>query len=150
VIASISSSACEKARKHVEKVGFMKSAGSDVDIDAKCVRKYEFKSNGRHREVSLAHVDGVWHIKVDWEVVATKSHSNSVLKPYRTSVDFPIRPLADESAHGEPLMASITMSWIPRSARWEYALSVNGTDVQESWSKSKGICKESDAVEISV
>jgi hypothetical protein len=145
LLAAMSSSALVKARRGVEKPRLMKGDTSTFDSDDNCVCKYSFKNGCKHREVSLAHSDGVWHVKVDSEIVGTKTHNNSFLTSHRTSLDFPIPPLASEGS----ITATITMEWIPQSAKWLHTLTVNGFVVPECWSKARGTSQVPEAPDIS-
>jgi len=152
LLANVSCSARNSAIKGAEKFSQLVKGGSEVtDTDEKLVQKYEFKTAGRCREVSLAHVEGVWHIKLDNEEIVTKSHSNSLLKSFQASVDFAV-PLSTAELGNrnmpETLMASMTMEWIPHSARWQYALQVNDVTVLARWSKAKGFVQDYEAPDV--
>jgi len=146
LLAAMSSSAQVKARRGVERLGLMKGEGSTLDFDEKCLCKYSFKNGSRNREVSLAHSDGVWHVKVDSEIVGTKTHNNSFLRSFCTFLDFPIPPIGTEGT----IMATVTMEWVPRSAKWLYTLTVNGVVVPECWSKTKGTSEDPEAPDVSM
>jgi len=156
LLASVSCTARNSASKGAEKISKLVKGGSDcADTEEKLVQKYEFKTAGRCRDLSLAHVEGVWHIKLDSEEIATKSHSNSLLKSFRTSVDFAV-PLSTEDLGNrsvdsvETLMATVSMEWIPRSAKWQYTLQVNDVTVLACWSKAKGIVQDYEAPEVAL
>merc|ERR1711971_122994 len=74
LLASVSCSTRNSAIKGAERFSKLVKGGSDFIDDEKLVQKHEFKTAGRCRELSLAHVEGVWHIKLDSEEVATQVH----------------------------------------------------------------------------
>jgi hypothetical protein len=113
---------------------------NEVDLDDKMIRRYEFKTEGRSREISLSHAQYTWYLQLDSVLVATKVHSNSVFKNFSTSVDIDIQPLEDmeTGARFEPLIATMRMEWLARSVKWKYSLLVGDVDVTPCWSKSTG------------
>jgi len=149
LLTSVSCSARNSAIKGAEKfTKLVKGNGSSTDIEEKLVKKYEFKTRGICRELSLAHAEGVWHIKVDSEEVVSKTHSNSPLKNFHTSVDFFVPMALDNSGDCESFAAKMTMEWIPRSAKWQYTLVVNDLMVLPCWSKTKGFVEGYEVPEV--
>jgi hypothetical protein len=149
LLANVSCSARNSAIKGAEKLTkFMKGGGEPTDTDEKVVQKYEFKTAGRCRELLLAHVEGVWHIKLDSEEVGTKAHSNSLMKSFHTSVDFPVPLSMEESGNMETLLAIMSMEWVPRSAKWQYTLQVNDVTVPACWSKASGFVQDYEVTEV--
>jgi hypothetical protein len=147
LLAGVSCSARNSAIKGAEKISKLVK-GDFADTDEKLVQKYEFKTAGVCRELSLAHVEGVWHITLDSEEIAAQAHSNSLLKNFHTFVDFPVPMSMEESGNVETFMARISMEWIPRSAKWQYTLQVNDVTVPASWSKAKGYVQDYEAPEV--
>merc|ERR1719198_1262670 len=135
---SILTSARTNAVKRAEKLGkLVAGEGGPVDIDAKIIHKYDFMLNGKRHELCLSHAQSVWNLKSGSEVIASKTHSNSALKSFRTSLIFDIPE--HHIATGEPasfIHARMTMEWIPRSMKWQYTLIVRDTEVPPYWSKS--------------
>lgn len=122
-----------------------------VDIDAKIVRKYMFKTEGREREITLAHAKFTWYLKLDAEVVASKAHSSSVFKNYSTSVNIEIVPLEnvpEGCERSEPLIATLRMEWNPRNVKWIYSMLVGDTTLQPCWTKSGGLVTDFELSEI--
>merc|ERR1712216_62909 len=124
--------------------------GGPADVDAKAIHKYEFTFKGKRYELCLSHADSVWYLKFGSEVIATKSHKNSALKSFQTSLIFDI-PEHDIVTGGHvPLInARMTMEWIPRSMKWQYTLLVRDTVVTAYWSKATGFVQGHDAMEVS-
>lgn len=127
---------------------FVKGDGQPVDVDSKIIHKYAFSSGERRREITLAHAESIWYIKVDDEVIASKPHKNTALKSFQTSVEFSIPDSAAPHGSLEPLSAKMTMDWIPRSLKWQYTLLVGDTIVPAYWSKSNGFKENRDLPEI--
>jgi hypothetical protein len=108
-----------------------------VDIDSKVIRKWHFESAGQIRELHLSHAQGAWYVKVDSQLVASRTHNNSAFRKYRTALECPI-PLTEEecSMHG-PAAALVVMEWFPSKCRWAYTFSINGNVYPPFWSKAE-------------
>lgn len=132
---------------NAEKLGkLLKSSDrSPVDIEDMICQKYEFTIGGRHRKLCLSHAESVWYIMMDSHVIARLAHTNMGLKAFRTSLDFSVPSLdAPIQAAGglQPLMAKITMEWLPRAMKWQYSLLVQDTAVPSYWSKTSGVVQD--------
>jgi len=142
-------SASEGAKKRAGKfLNLGNGDGHPVDIDTKIVHKYLFTCGGRRREITLAHAESVWYVKMDSQVIATKSHNNGSLRGFRTSTEFliPDTRLGDGSLGH--LTAEITMEWVPLSMRWQYTLLVRNTIVPPYWSKALGFVEGPELPEV--
>jgi len=101
------------------------------------VRKFAFTTQGRNREVTVAHHQATWHVKLDGQLVASKAHSSVKLwKHWSTSLAIDIPAVDLEGAVG--LIGTLRMEWVPLDVRWKYALSVGSQHVGPSWTKTKG------------
>jgi hypothetical protein len=137
-VSSKLSSMSSHARQKAIQLGHVIKDDGPVDVNAKVTRKWLFRTAGRDRELQLSHAQGKWYFIVDSELVTTKTHNNSTLKRFRTSLDLPI-PLSDEEQRIlGPVTAVVNMEWNPRSVRWYYTLTLGGEVVPPVWSKSAG------------
>jgi len=132
---------------NAEKLGkLMKSSDrSPVDIEDMICQKYEFTFGGRHRKLCLSHAESVWYIMMESQVIARLAHTNMGLKAFRTSLDFSVPSLDTPLQAAEtmqPLMAKITMEWLPRAMKWQYSLWVQDTVVPSYWSKTGGVVQD--------
>jgi hypothetical protein len=140
---SILTSARDNAKRSAERLGkLVKGEGGIVDIDSKTILKYEFTCGGTCVELALAHADSVWYVKTDTAVIGTKTHNNTLLKSFSTSLDFSIPDSTAMNGSMQPLMARMTMEWVPRSVKWRYTLLVRDTVVPASWSKATGAVED--------
>jgi len=115
-----------------------KKAAENVDIDTKIVHKYVFTCGDRCRELTLAHAEAIWYIKMDSQLIMTKSHSNTSFRTFRTSTEFQIPGSSPGDSSLEPSVAKMTMEWIPLSLRWQYTLFVGDIVVPPCWTKGSG------------
>jgi hypothetical protein len=137
------------ARRGAEKVAkFVKSGQRPIDIDTKLVEKYEFKTGGIHRGLTLSHADSVWQVKVDSEVVANKNHCNSSFARFSTSVDFTVPVSAHVHGSIEAPKATMHMEWSPLAAKWQYTLSVDGVSIKPCWTKASGYVENNEVPEV--
>jgi hypothetical protein len=147
-LSTMSRRAVEKASRGMSNIANAVRADGDVVdaeayAEAKMIARWVFKVAGKVREVNLAHARGIWYIRVDSESLLTKSHSNAGLRRFRASIEFPIPLSEDESRLVGPLIATMTMDWIPQKVRWYYTLILNGSEVPQYWSKAKGLHQSS-------
>jgi len=122
--------------------------GHPVDIDTKIVRKYLIICGGRLQEITLAHAESVWYVKMDSQVLATKSHNNASLRGFRTSTEFQIPDNIPGDGSLGHLTAKMTMEWVPLSMRWQYTLLVGNTIVPTWWSKAHGFVENPEVPEV--
>lgn len=116
------------------KKGSSKNAKETVDPDTKIIHKYQFTCGDRRRELSLAHVNACWYIKMDSELLLTKAHSSVSIRRLKESSEFEI-PVGEFEI---PVMAKMTMEWFPFSLKWQYTLLLGDTVIPPCWSKKPG------------
>jgi len=91
------------------------------ELEALVVRKFRLKAGHHQHEVQVAHSDCVWQVVVDGNLVSRECHR---MRDNDGHVSFNIE------AH---LPAVLEMRWAGKENKWQYALTVNNTEVPAYW-----------------